>query len=107
MDEAWKDERILEAVSQLRVVFGSDQLVVVDHWPADGFAIGVERSGAPGVLAYLSTCENGDWFISLESPPGPAEVAADLPYRDVASHSGIGLDQLIEIVGPHLGLVRI
>ena len=107
MDQAWKDEKILAAISRLREAFGADQITVVDDWPSDGFAIGVERPGAPGVLAYLSAYEHDDWFVSLESPPGPAEVMAELPYRGGASYSGIGVDEVVEIVGRYLGLARI
>jgi hypothetical protein len=107
MDQAWKDEKILAAVTRLREAFGDEHITVVDHWPADGFAIGVERPDAPGVSAYLATHEHGDWFVSLEAPPGTAEVAADLPYREIGSHSGISLHEVVEIVGRHLGLVRI
>jgi hypothetical protein len=106
MNHAWKDERILAAVARLRESYGPGQIAVVDHWPSDGFAIGVECPGATGVLAYLSACEPGVWFVSLESPPGPAEVAAGLPYREVASHTRIGIEEVVEIVGRHLGMVR-
>lgn len=106
MDCGWKDDRILAAVSRLREVYGAERVAVADHWPADLCAVGVQNPDAPGVLAYLSVSERGDWYVSLELPPGPDEVAAEMPYRDAGVRSGVSIDDVVEIVGRHLGLAR-
>ena len=106
MECACKDDRILAAVSRLRQAYGAERIAVADHWPDDVYAVGVESPDAPGVLAYLSVCERGDWYVALELPPGPAEVAGEMPYRDAGVRAGVSLDDVVEIVGRHLGLAR-
>ena len=106
MDFAGKDDRILAALSRLQEVYGAERIAVADHWPDDVCAIGVQRPDAPGVLAYLCVYERGDWYVSMELPPGPDKAAAEMPYRDTGVRSGVSIDDVVEIVGRHLGLAQ-
>src|SRR5690242_2701472 len=94
-----KDGQIGLAVERLLDAFGMQQLVVQDHWPDDLRAIGVGRSDAPSVLAYIAAQDDGRFHVAFESPPGPSELKAELPYRDAGAADVNDLEELVLVVG--------
>lgn len=98
-----KDVSIHALLARFEAAFGAGSFDVVDHWEADLCAVGVARPGEPGTLAYVSTfgLPDGRYSVRLERPPSPG---SDLPYTPAGEREDIGLDEVLAVVGAHLGL---
>lgn len=91
---------IRRVLDQLRARLGPS-FDVVDHWPADPYAVAVAAHGAPSRLAYLSAYEKqeGRFDVHLESLP---DAAAGVSYADVGYHTDLDVDGLTAAVARHL-----
>jgi hypothetical protein len=73
-----KDQSIVEIVKWLEAKL-NHHLLMVDHWDADMFAVGIARPGSPSQLVYISTwnCHPDRYIIELEASPASD---SNIPY---------------------------
>jgi hypothetical protein len=90
--------RVLE---ELRARLGAATFDVVDHWPADPYAVAVAARATPSRLAYLSAYEKpaGRFDVHLERLPDPA---AGVSYTDVGYVTDLDVDGVAAVVARHL-----
>jgi hypothetical protein len=73
--------------------------VIVDHWDADRFAIGLARAGRDDLLAYVSTWgkPSGRFFVELETP----DAVQPLGYS-ATRHDDVDLAEAMLVIERHL-----
>jgi hypothetical protein len=88
----------LDQISQ-RLPPGS--FVVVDHWEADPFAIGLARPSEHDYLVYITSDRDvhGRWFLSRELP---RKHDVEL-YHEAGSDQFADIDALSNAIAEHLG----
>ncbi len=103
--ELEKEPCIRGVLARLRDALGPDAFVVVDHWQADGCAVGVARPSEMGRLAYLAADPGtpGRYYVELEFPTEPGST---LPYRPGPAESGLSEAELVDVVAEHLMVRR-
>jgi hypothetical protein len=74
---------------------------VVDHWPADPYAVAVAARRAPARLAYISAYEKppGRYDVHLERVPDPR---TGRPYRDRGYLVDLDIDGVVSVVARHI-----
>ena len=74
--------------------------VVVDHWDADLFAIGVARKDDERRLVYVSTFKRapGRYDYQCETPSGPDATEFDT----TETGDDVGIDELVRAMMRHL-----
>jgi hypothetical protein len=100
-DVAPKVPAIDVVLTQLRERLGPTAFDVVDHWPADPYAIAVSARDESSRLAYLSAYEKraGRYDVHLERVPNGA---AGVSYADVGYFTDLDVDGLTAVVASHL-----
>jgi hypothetical protein len=95
-----KDRSILALADELRRAYGDEMIRAADHWDADLYAVGFERSDASGRLVYVSTFgqPEGKYACVCESLD-----ERGLPH-DVLTERGVDRDRLLELTEEHLRL---
>ena len=93
-----KDPSIVQLVAALPMRERS--WVLVDHWEADLFAIGVGRKGDERRLVYISTFKRapGRYDYECETPSGPELTDFDTTEEG----EDVGIDELVRAMVRHL-----
>ncbi len=99
-DKLEKDPSILDMLGRLRAALGTDAFDIVDHWPSDLIAVGIASPQNHHVLVYIGVFDDG-YYAELELPPAPSD---DSLYEVAGRHSGLGFEQLVDVVAKHLSL---
>jgi len=98
-DNLPKDESILRFLNAIELK--SRGWIIVDHWPADRFAIGIARNNETEKLGYISTWRKppGHYYVELEGPaiPGSLDSMTEAKVDDC------DLPQAISLLEKHLG----
>ena len=96
----WKDPSIGKLLQALSLE--ERGWVVVDHWDADLFAIGIARKGHPRRLVYISTFKKspGRYYYECEVPTSSDDAA----YLTTSSAEDVDLDTLIRAMSLHLSM---
>ncbi len=97
-----KDKSITDVVRWLEENLGCD-LLAVDHWDADLFAIGIAPVERPRRVVYISKfgCSPDRYFAELEDTP---PEGSDLPYACLGRRAEVNREALLGIVREHLRL---
>jgi hypothetical protein len=95
-----KDQEIHTLIAWLRDHLLID-FVVVDHWDADRFAIGVAAPVDLHRLVYISSWKRptNQYFVALETSPADG---SDMPYASVGKFESVDRERLAHIVTDHL-----
>ena len=97
-----KNQRIRELVDYLQGKYGSDTLLVEDHWEDAADAIGFAEVSGKHLVYVSADPDSNDYFVALENPP----IDPELPDSDGEDYEGLGLDELERVLIGHLGLRR-
>jgi hypothetical protein len=94
-----KNERIIDIVKYLQTKYGTNNILVKDHWEGDANAIGLTDKSEQ-YLAYISTlgANENEFYLELENPP----VNDDFPYSPAGDFNNISLLKLEELIARHL-----
>jgi len=97
-----KDEGLVAAVLKLCDKWGDRAFDVVDHWEASLTGVGLGRRDDHSVLVYIDNFGKADgmYYVELENPPSGSEF----PYTVAGRFHSVSFDDLISLVGHHLGL---
>ncbi len=99
-DKLEKDPRILDMLRKLRAALGTDAFDIVDHWHSDLIAVGIASPKNHHVLIYIGIFDDG-YYAELELPPTRSD---DSLYEVAGRNSGLGFEQLVDVVAKHLSL---
>jgi hypothetical protein len=96
-----KHPSLRHLISELLRRMPDGSFIVVDHWEADPFAIGLARPAQPGHLAYITslTAAQGTYFMSRELPSDSDLI----PYREGEAQQYTDIDTLAAAILDHLG----
>ena len=95
-----KHESLRLLVSELVDRLPPRTFVVVDHWEADPFAIGLAKPTDPDHLVYITSDRDvhGRFFMSRELPSDSDLV----PYREAGAEQFESIDDLAAAIAIHL-----
>lgn len=96
-----KNKAIKELIKHLFKKFGSDKILIKDHWVEDENAIGLcELTGQ--FLVYISVYEDepNKFYIALENPP----TSNDFPYTAAGEFDNLKLSEIEIKIASHLRL---
>jgi len=96
-----KDDSLRMLVGELAQRLPPGSFVVVDHWEADPFAIGLASPRNHGRLAYVTSDRDihGRYFMSRELP-SDTDLA---PFREAGCDQFEDVNALAQAVALHLG----
>ena len=96
-----KNQRIVNVVKHLQTKYGTENILIQDHWESDENAIGLTDK-SKRYLAYISTISEDDqYYLALENPP----VDENFPYSSVGDFDNISLMELENLLVIHLRLI--
>ena len=96
-----KDKSIIRLIRLVNNAFGSDTLLIKDHWKIDLCAIGFQKDNR---LIYISTtgCPKNHYFYECEN----LLEDSDMPYIPEDSNDNVFEDQLLEVISKFLRVSR-
>jgi hypothetical protein len=96
-----KDSSLRALVAELVELLPVGSFVVIDHWEADPFAIGLARPTDHSQLVYVSSSrdDNGRYFMARE-----VLAQTDLePFSDAGADAFDDVHSLAKAIAAHLG----
>jgi hypothetical protein len=98
MNALEKDKSILELIAMLPI--DAMGWIVIDHWQADRFALGIAHPRSPRRLVYVSTfrCSPHRYNYECEVPSGGSSMEFDVN----AAADGVNFEELLQVIREHV-----